>query len=271
MHSTQRPSRAYGATVKHRIIAIAFAVLMTPFFDASVAAQQDDGSSSSEHVTISNVRIIDLALEKVSEPKTITVKDGTITEIQDYNKETAQTGSSFDADGAFAMPGLFDMHVHLPGSVSAAQQMGPLFVANGVTSVRDMGSGCWEPCKPGEYTFDDFKTVAKTFEDGGIVGPRVRALSTPIVHGAIRLRRPPSGGASQSGTSFYPPFSEEDGRELADWAKETGFDQIKVYNSVPRAAYFGILKRAKEIGIDVTGHLPRAVTFEEAIEAGQRT
>ncbi|MEM6415215.1 MAG: amidohydrolase family protein [Pseudomonadota bacterium] len=228
-------------------------------------------SSKTGDVIISNVRIIDVALETVSAPKTILIENGAIKRIEAFSPKAPLARNSIDAGGAFAMPGMFDMHVHLTGSIAAAGQMGPLYVANGVTSVRELWSGCWKPCGPGEYSLSDYQTVVAKFDTGALIGPRVRSLSSPLVHGAIRLRMPPDQSDESSDEPFYPPKTKADGRMLADWAKETGYNEIKVYNSVPREAYFGITERAKEIGITVMGHLPRAVQFEEAIKAGQRT
>jgi imidazolonepropionase-like amidohydrolase len=51
----------------------------------------------------------------------------------------------------------------------------------------------------------------------------------------------------------------------------SGVDFLKVYNSIPRDAYFAIANEARAIGIPFTGHVPEAVSNGEASDAGQRS
>jgi hypothetical protein len=52
---------------------------------------------------------------------------------------------------------------------------------------------------------------------------------------------------------------------------ESGVDFLKVYNSIPRDAYFAIADEARAIGIPFAGHVPEAVSTGEASDAGQRS
>jgi hypothetical protein len=56
---------------------------------------------------------------------------------------------------------------------------------------------------------------------------------------------------------------------LVDAEKAAGSDFIKVYNGIPRDAYFALAKRANEIGIPFAGHIPRLIKVAEASDAGQ--
>ena len=56
-----------------------------------------------------------------------------------------------------------------------------------------------------------------------------------------------------------------------DALAHTGVDFLKVYNSIPREAYFAIAAEARAIGIVFAGHVPEAVSPLEASDAGQRS
>ena len=46
---------------------------------------------------------------------------------------------------------------------------------------------------------------------------------------------------------------------------------MKVYNDLPREAYFAIAEESRALGIPFAGHVPEAVSPAEASEAGQRS
>lgn len=53
--------------------------------------------------------------------------------------------------------------------------------------------------------------------------------------------------------------------------KQRGADCVKVYDRLPRDAYFAIIDQAKRDGIPVVGHVPEAITTMEASDAGQKS
>ena len=67
----------------------------------------------------------------------VVITAGKITGIKVWQKIRVPGNSQvINARGKFLIPGLWDMHVHLS---KAGEDTLPLFIANGVTSVRDMG------------------------------------------------------------------------------------------------------------------------------------
>ena len=124
----------------------------------------------------------------------------------------------------------------------------PLFLANGITGVRDMGSAL----DPVLHARDEISAHR-------LFGPRM-VVSGPMLDGpdshykaAIAVRTP------------------EDGRKAVDTLKSRGVDFIKVQSGVPRTAYFAIADEAKKTGIEFEGHVPDAIRASEAVAAGQRT
>jgi len=147
-----------------------------------------------------------------------------------------------DGTGRFAIPGLWDMHVHL---TAATELAGPLFIANGVTGVRDCG---------GELEVVDW--VRGRFASGALAGPRV-------------FRAGPYIDGSKPGVADRIVIStEEEGRRAVGFLKERGVDFIKVHNGPAPAPYFALLAEARRQGLAVVGHIPLSVDPAQAIDAG---
>ena len=150
-----------------------------------------------------------------------------------------------DGRGKFLIPGLWDMHVHTV-TVSGRALLG-LYVANGVTGVRDMAS-VWA-------TIVGWRgEIAR----GALVGPRIVA-SGPYLEGgdvpiAHLLTRTPA-----------------EGRAGVDSLIALGVDFVKVHGQLAPPVYFAIARRARERGIPFAGHVSRAVGSAAASDSGQRS
>lgn len=161
-----------------------------------------------------------------------------------------------DASGKYLIPGLLDMHVHLFSNASRPatnlkEWAFPLFVANGVTGVRDM------------WTDPDDIALAKQWEReiqvGALVGPRI-AWSSRIIDG-----EPPIWPHS-----LVVQTADEARRAVRGLARG-GAGFIKVYWNLSREAYFAIAEEAKRLRIPFAGHVPFAVSAAEASDAGQKS
>ncbi|NGY06230.1 amidohydrolase family protein [Solimonas terrae] len=155
-----------------------------------------------------------------------------------------------DGRGRFLIPGLWDMHVHLmrPGRV---ETYFPLLIANGITGVRDMG---------GELPLAEIGRLKREVEDGTRLGPHLFAAG-PLVDGPYpvlpHLSRVVTDAASAEATVV----------EL----HAQGADFIKVYNRLPRDAYFAIADTTRRLGMPFAGHVPFSVSAREASDAGQKS
>src|SRR5262245_16330853 len=156
-----------------------------------------------------------------------------------------------DGRGKFLIPGLADMHVHLTaaGEPDGSRRfMVPLLLANGITTVRDMG-GYLESLIP----------LRKEIDEGERLGPRI-FYAGPYLDGS-----PPS---------FEPSFvvmnrtqANEDVRQL----EQRGVDFIKVQSMLSREAYFAIAEAARRVHLVFVGHVPDRVTAAEAADAGEHS
>jgi imidazolonepropionase-like amidohydrolase len=147
-----------------------------------------------------------------------------------------------DATGKFAIPGLWDMHVHL---TMVTENACPALIANGVTGVRDMG---------GSLEIVDW--MRRRIADETISGPHVFRAG-PFVDGA----KP--GVADR-----LVVWNAEDARKAVGFLQARGVDFIKVHNGTPPEAFFAVLKEAAAKRIQVAGHIPLEVDPAAAIEAG---
>jgi imidazolonepropionase-like amidohydrolase len=150
-----------------------------------------------------------------------------------------------DGRGRFLIPGLWDMHVHT--AIAGGRELLPLYVANGVTGVRDM-AGDW----------DTLKTWRSEIERGQLVGPRM-VVSGPYLEG---------------GDVPIPHLLARNATEAAagvDSLIALGVDFIKVHSQLNAESYFAIARRARERGAVFAGHVPRVVGSAAASDSGQKS
>lgn len=91
-------------------------------------------------LAVRNVSVVDTRTGAVQRGRTLWVKGDRIAAV---THSTKRHSASVDVDGrgSFAVPGLWDAHVHLlQNNATAAAQAGPQQLGYGITHVRDMGS-----------------------------------------------------------------------------------------------------------------------------------
>jgi len=203
-------------------------------------------------VVIHNVTIIDTTGGPVQPHRTVVVHNGKIEDVTDSSVTTGGKSTlHVNATGKYLIPGLWDMHVHTAFGewFPHAQEITlPLFVANGVTGVRDMGSD-----------LELLLQWRKQIDAGTLLGPRMW-ISGPMLDGP-KPRFP-------SSIAIATP---EDGRRAVDDLKKRGADFIKLQSLIPREAVFAIAEEAKKQEITFVGHVPDAVRASEASNAGQKS
>jgi imidazolonepropionase-like amidohydrolase len=207
--------------------------------------------AAAQTLTITRVNLIDVADGKIRPDTTVSIETNRIVNVSASTARNPPRGIVVDGANQFLIPGLWDMHTHVYFDSTAADGTDlvlPLFLANGITGVRDMGS----ELDPVLHARDEIAAHRMT-------GPRM-IVSGPMLDG------PKSG--YKSAIAIKTP---EDGRKAVDMLKTRGADFIKIQSGVPREAYFAIAEEAKKQHIEFEGHVPDAIRASEAIAAGQRT
>jgi hypothetical protein len=201
-------------------------------------------AGAAQSLVIKNVTVIDATGAPALQNLSVSVDGGRIAAIQ--KKIRVPKGAvAIDGKGKFLIPGLWDMHAHL----AVPEIYFPLLVANGITGVREM-----------------FTAVPLPAIRAWRVRPEVPQIVAPgFIDGPPMLwTGPPPPGAIAVATP-------DDARFAVDALARSGVDFLKVYNSIPRDAYFALAAEARALGIVFAGHVPEAVSPLEASEAGQRS
>jgi imidazolonepropionase-like amidohydrolase len=188
-----------------------------------------------------NVNVVPMTRDAVLSNQTVVVQNGRITSVGPAGTAKIPTGAvRIDGRGKFLMPGLAEMHGHIPGqNVQFAERVSFLYVAGGVTTVRGMQG------HPNQFA------LRKRVEAGEIIGPRMFLSS--------------------------PPFS---GNNMGDVAtaeaavrnfKNAGYDLLKIHENLSTDVYERIVRTAREVNIPIGGHVPNAVGVRGALAAKQGT
>lgn len=174
---------------------------------------------------------------------TLRVADGKIHSITGSAGASESAEEAHDLAGSFVTPGLVDMHVHYPPAVAVgnAELWSLLFLAHGVTSVREMGS-----------IDGSIFAVRERIRAGERPGPRIFAC------GAMLDGQPPSFP-----TNRVVRTPAEARAAVAEQA-EAGADCVKVYNMLEPEVLASIRTAAAEASLPLVGHAPHSVRLEQA-------
>ena len=210
------------------------------------------GAAPERSLAFTHVNLIDATGTPVQPDMTVIIVGQRIATIE--KSATAKIPANaqvIEARGKYLIPGLWDMHVHeiFGDWLPEDEKIAPLlFVANGITGVRDMG-GDLEPLKR-------WRTRAAS---GEMIAPRM-VISGPMLDGAVP--RFPSSA---------PIKDAADGSRVVDELKRDGADFIKIQSLIPRDGYFAAAAEANKLGIVFAGHVPDAIRAVEASNAGQKS
>jgi len=192
-------------------------------------------------VAITDVTLIDVEHADSIASRTVLIDGGRIAaSVASRDARIPADAQRIDGRGKFLIPGLVDMHVHVFNGASKRPPndwMFPLFIANGVTAVREMNAGTGDMA-----TVRQWRTQAAA---GVLVAPRILAA-----------------GIAASGRT------PDEARLRVDAAADAGADFIKVFSDVPAAQWQAILDEARVRSLTVAGHVPAGVPLLVAARAG---
>jgi len=210
--------------------------MLAPLLLLSIALQ-----GSSPPVAFVDVNVIPMNRDGVLEHQTVIVRGDRITEMGPAAQLRPPAGATtIDGRGKYLMPGMTEMHGHLPNPTAGAELTENvlfLYVANGVTTVRGM---------LGNLAHLELKArIAR----GELLGPRLWVA-----------------GPALSGNAAPTP---EAGRRLVEEQQAAGFDHLKIQEGLSRETYDTIVATAKRLGMRFAGHVPDAVGVYHVLESGQ--
>ena len=175
--------------------------------------------------------------------QTVLVDQGRIVAVGASDRVPVPAGTPrVEAAGRFLVPGLWDMHVHALWDPVVRTTFLPVFVANGVTGVRDMGG---------------------TLEVLSLVRDEQAATDPPWP--SVVAAGPVLDGPQPVDPSISLAIdSPDDARAAVARLAAVPVDFIKVYTMLPAAAYRAVVEEAERHGLPVAGHIPHGVDVREA-------
>lgn len=198
--------------------------------------------SLAETIVFKNANVIPMTSNKVVEKQTVIVRDGQIDAILPATAPFPPDATVIDATGRYLMPGLAEMHGHLPppnAPKGLMQDVLDMYLANGVTTVRGM------------LGHDGQLKLREWQQKGEIVAPNLYV----------------------AGPSFNDQtvHSVEEAIARVKQQKKEGWDLLKIHPGLTLAEYDAVAKTAKAEGMRFAGHVPDAVGLLHAIEMGHET
>ena len=205
--------------------------------------------SLDDTLVLTDVNVVDVRTGEVHPDQIVIIEKNRITTVGS-RKETRypRNAPTVNGKGGYLIPGLWDMHVHLAFGdwfPNSEQISLPLFIANGVTGVRDMGS-----------ELDVVQNWRNLIESGSLIGPRI---VTP---------GPMLDGEKSPFPSVMIIKTPEEGRRAVEELKKRGADFIKLQSLIPGDAVQAIAEESKKQQIAFEGHVPDAVTAESMSNSG---
>ena len=187
-----------------------------------------------------NVNVIPMRTERVLLEQTVIVDKGIITAIGPVDEVRVPPDAEIvDGTDRYLMPGLGEMHAHVPPPGQDLDRVLTLFAANGVTTIRGMLG------RPSHLGLREDLAADRAF------GPRL------VTSG------PSFNGNSVSGA--------DDARRKAIAQHGAGYDFLKIHPGLSRDEFMAIAETANELGIPFAGHVPVSVGVEAALASGIAT
>ncbi|HEX6643385.1 MAG TPA: amidohydrolase family protein [Gemmatimonadales bacterium] len=198
--------------------------------------------SSRDLIAITDVAVVSMLSDRAVEGQTVLVEGGRIRAVGSAARVRIPNGARrIDGRGAWLMPALTDMHVHLrPSDV-------PAYLANGIGTVRNM------------WGHDAIVRMRRAADSLG--GLRIHSASAgldgtpPQWPGTVLVTAPESAAAAVRGQAESP----------------AGWEYIKVYSRLSPAAFDAIMREIRARRLVAVGHVPLAVDVRHALASGMRS
>ncbi len=191
-------------------------------------------------VAFVHVNLVPMTAERVLPDQTVLVKEAQIIAIGPTGEVAIPNNCTIiDGSDLYLMPGLADMHIHTDNAwLNGGWPVSPLnlFLANGVTTVRDFGP----KGSPTGFALHWRKEI----KAGRLNGPTIYAAG-PILYGPV-----------------------DNAARIVRAQHQQGFDFIKLYSFLSQEEFHAAMATAKALNMYTAGHIPFAVSLNGVVSAG---
>ncbi|MFC2041906.1 amidohydrolase family protein [Chloroflexota bacterium] len=197
-----------------------------------------------ETIAFTNISVIPMDSERILEKQTVIIENGRIAQLgSSMEIFPPDKATIIDGTNCFLIPGLSDMHVHLLGSENDLL----LYLANGVTTIRDMGDG------PPEYLDwrDQIKAGTRTGPNLWVWSPSIREVQE--MGDKIATMFPVTGMVNIN--------TPEKAEKLVAKFADQGYDGIKAKFIHSVEINKAIIKAADRHGLPFDGHIPEDLWY----------
>lgn len=228
-------------------------ILLISLFLLVLSSCKVDEIFFEDALCIENITTID-AKNGLLENQTLIIKDGKIHKIAATNElKLSQKNKIVDGSGKYVIPGLWDTHIHFAFIEELAPNMFDLFLAYGVTGVRDTG---------GQIDF------VKQWKDKSLANPKSTPrvmIAGPLLDGMPNVYNGSDAGHPHLSTGLNSVNAVEQQVNMLD---SIGVDFLKAYEMLTPDQFAKITQLAREKGLKVTGHVPLSMDVISASNAG---
>lgn len=228
-----------SALYRYAILLLVVAIFFPGCFHTS---KKENNDARQNEIVFLSVNVIPMDSEHILENQTVVVKEGKITAMGDLQAvKYSSHAHVINAKGKFLMPGLAEMHAHVPpvDNLEPMKETLMLFALNGVTTIRGM------------LGHSRHLELRAKINSGEILGPRFY-----------------TSGPSFSGNSVKTP---EAAVAMVKQQKQDGYDFLKLHPGITLQNFNALVATAKQENILFAGHVPFQVGVWRAIDAGYAT
>lgn len=182
---------------------------------------------------------MDVLTGEIREHQSIEIDSGKIRHITGVLGDTKGFQTVIDGKGKYVMPGLAEMHAHIPSppvSKETVEETLFLYLSNGITTVRGM------------LGHPSHLELKKLVADGDVLGPRIFTSSPSLNGNTVK--------------------TEEEAKVKVTQYQKDGYDFLKIHPGILRPVFDQIVKTAKDVDIPFAGHVPVDVGIRHALNSG---
>ncbi|WP_271783842.1 amidohydrolase family protein [Aquimarina algiphila] len=209
---------------------------------------------------IKSINILDVKSGDIKYNRNILIENNTIISIDSLGYHQQKAELIIEGKGRYIIPGLWDMHTH--SNQHSEWLHHPLYIANGVTGIRDMSGQLSE--KDSYWVGSDERLKwNQDVINNTRVAPKYVLQSSYQMDGAFSV--------PDNYPEYFKLQKNEDIDSVLNFYKNKKVDFIKVYQQIPSSSYIQLARQAPKYGLHLAGHKPIFVSLEKSIQLGQRS